>query len=109
VRTVEDLRERSSAAATAKMAARNAGGPADPLADARRERDGRLRAAADSAHAANLDLGVALINGLAVVDPADIHVARVFVLCGRRHRTKDESQVRLIDHRLSWESSAGRE
>jgi hypothetical protein len=26
-----------------------------------------------------------------------------------QHRTTDESQVGLIDHRLSWESSSGRE
>jgi hypothetical protein len=86
-RTVVDLRERAAAAATAQKAVRKAKGPVDPLAEARRERDGPLRAAADSAHAANLDLGVALINGLTVVDPADINVARFFVLCRRRHRT----------------------
>jgi ParB/RepB/Spo0J family partition protein len=85
-RTVEELRERAAAAATVKKAAK-ANGPADPLVDARRERDSRLRAAADSAHAANLDLGVALINGLTVVDPADINVARFLVLCGLPHRT----------------------
>jgi hypothetical protein len=61
-RTVDDLRERAAHAATATKAVRKANGPADPLADARRERDSRLRAAADSAHAANLDLGVALIT-----------------------------------------------
>jgi hypothetical protein len=86
VRTVEDLRERA-AAATAKKTARKPNGPTDPLAEARGERDGRLRAVADNAHAANLDLGVALINGLTVVDPADLNVARFFVyaLLGADH------------------------
>ena len=86
VRTVEDLRERAAVAAATKRTGRSSDAPADPLADARRERDGRLRAVADNAHAANLDLGVALINGLTVVDPADLNVARFFVLCGHPHR-----------------------
>ena len=87
VRTLEDLRERAAVAATAKKTGRSSDAPADPLADARRERDSRLRAAADNAHAANLDLGVALISGLTVVDAADLNVARFFVLCGCPHRT----------------------
>jgi hypothetical protein len=48
VRTVEDLRERAAAAATAKKAVRKPKGPANPLADARRERDARLREAVDT-------------------------------------------------------------
>jgi hypothetical protein len=86
-RTVEELRERAATAADAKKSQRSSKAPADPLTVARRDRDGRLREVADSAHAANIDLGVALINGLTVVDPADITVARFFVLCGRPHRT----------------------
>jgi hypothetical protein len=94
-RTVEDLRERASAAATAKKAAREPNGPTDPLAEARRDRDGRLRELADNAHAANLDLGVALINGLTVVDPADINVARFFVyaLLGPDHDDSPYTQT----------------
>ena len=86
-RTVEDLRERAAVAAATKRTGRSSDAPADPLAGARAERDGRLRAAADNAHAANLDLGVALINGLTVVDPADPNVARFFVyaLLGADH------------------------
>jgi hypothetical protein len=46
---------------------------------AKRDRDTQLRELTDQAHGANLDLGVALMNGLAAVDPADIDVARFFV------------------------------
>jgi hypothetical protein len=94
-RTVEEMGARAAHAATAKKAIRKANGPADPLADARRERDSRLRAAADSAHAANLDLGVALINGLTVVDPADVNVARFFVyaLLGADHDDSPYTQT----------------
>ena len=54
---------------------------------AKRERDAQLRELADQAHGANADLGTALISQLAAVDPADLTVARFFVLCRRRHRT----------------------
>jgi hypothetical protein len=35
-----------------------------------------LRELTDQAHGANLDLGIALMHGLATVDPGDIDVAR---------------------------------
>jgi hypothetical protein len=54
---------------------------------AKRERDAQLRELTDQAHGANLDLGHALLHNLTSVDPADIDVARFFVLCGRPHRT----------------------
>jgi hypothetical protein len=38
-----------------------------------------MRAIAEQAHGANLDLGTGLMNGLATVDPADMAVARFFV------------------------------
>jgi hypothetical protein len=38
-----------------------------------------LRGACDTAHGVNLDIGVALTNGLANVDPADMNVARFMV------------------------------
>jgi hypothetical protein len=44
-----------------------------------------LRELSDQAHGANLDLGHALIHNLTGVDPANIDVARFFVLRGRRH------------------------
>ncbi len=52
---------------------------ADPLAVAARERDSAWRELTDQAHGANLDLGAGLLDGLSVVDPADLRVARFFV------------------------------
>jgi hypothetical protein len=52
---------------------------------AKGDRDARLRQLADQARGANLDLGASLLNGLSTVDPADMDVARFFVLCGRLH------------------------
>jgi hypothetical protein len=81
-RTVGELEARIAAAAEEKRQAREerrAGQSQDPLADAARERDTTLRELADQAHGANLDLGASLLDGLSVVDPADLHVARFFV------------------------------
>jgi hypothetical protein len=61
--------------------------PADPVKNADRERRGQRRELADQAHGANLDLGTELLNGLSVLEPDDISVARFFVLCGHPHRT----------------------
>ena len=57
-----------------RKAARASGRPVDPEAEARRERGRQLRAIAEQAHGANLDLGWGLMNGLAAVDPADMAV-----------------------------------
>jgi ParB/RepB/Spo0J family partition protein len=78
-RTHDDLETKAAAAAQEKKAARSSKAPADPLTAAKRERDAQLRELTDQAHGANLDLGVALMNGLAAVDPGDIDVARFFV------------------------------
>jgi ParB/RepB/Spo0J family partition protein len=80
-RTVEELREKVAAKAAEKKrpGKRNDGEPVDPLAEARCERDRRLRELADQAHSVNLDLGAGLLNGLAAVDPSDVDVARFFV------------------------------
>ena len=86
-RTHDDLQAKASDAAQEKKATRSSTAPADPLTGAKRERDTQLRELTDQAHGANLDLGAALINSVAVVDPGDIEVARFFVLCGDRHRT----------------------
>ncbi len=86
-RTVEELQAKVSAAAAEKQTRRAGKAPADPLTQAKRERDRALRELADQAHGANLDLGAALLTGLAVVDPGDMDVARFFVLCGSPHRT----------------------
>jgi hypothetical protein len=52
---------------------------ADPAAAAKREHGRRMRTLAGQAHNANTDLGWALRNGLAVVDPGDMTVARFLV------------------------------
>jgi hypothetical protein len=73
-RTHDELQAKAAAAAQQKKATRSSTAPADPLATAKRERDTQLRELTDQAHGANLDLGAALINSLAVVDPGDIEV-----------------------------------
>jgi hypothetical protein len=80
-RTVEDLRARAADVAQERKAAKASGRPIDPEAEARREHGRKLRALAEQAHGANLDLGRGLMNGLAVVDArSDMNVARFFVL-----------------------------
>jgi ParB/RepB/Spo0J family partition protein len=78
-RTVEDLRVRAAELADQRKQAKAAGRPVDPAAEARREHGRRTRQLAEQAHGANLDLGRALMNGLACVDPASIDVARLMV------------------------------
>ena len=79
-RTVEDLRARVADVAQERNAAKASGRAVDPEAEARRERGRQMRAIAEQAHGANLDLGWALMNNLAVVDPAaGMNVARFFV------------------------------
>jgi hypothetical protein len=78
-RSVEELRTRVAEVAQERKAAKASGRPVDPEAEARRERGRELRTIAEQAHGANLDLGWALMNNLAVVDPAtDMNVARFF-------------------------------
>jgi ParB/RepB/Spo0J family partition protein len=86
-RTHEELKAKATAAAKEKQATRSSKAPADPVSIAKRERDAQLRELTDQAHGANLDLGHPLVHNLATVDPTDIDVARLFVLCGRPHRT----------------------
>jgi len=86
-RTHDELQTKANAVAQEKKAARSSNAPSNPLTTAKRERDAQLRELTDQAHGANLDLGVALMHGLAAVDPTDIDVARFFVLCRRPHRT----------------------
>jgi hypothetical protein len=85
-RTHAELESKAAAAAEHRKTQRTAGPAADPVAVAKRERDAQLRELADQAHGANADLGTALVQHLAAVDPADLTVARFFVLCRRRHR-----------------------
>src|SRR4051794_25301946 len=86
-RTHDDLHAKAEAAAKDKQAARHSPVASDPVTVAKRERDAQLRELTDQAHGANLDLGHALVHQLASVDPADITVARLFVLCRCPHRT----------------------
>jgi ParB/RepB/Spo0J family partition protein len=78
-RTLEELEAKVTAAAAEKQTRRAGKAPADPVTQAKRERDRALRELADQAHGANLDLGAALLTGLATVDPGDMDVARFFV------------------------------
>jgi hypothetical protein len=50
-----------------------------------REHGRRVRELAEQAHGANLDLGWALMNNGANVDPGDTTVAKFFFLGGHRH------------------------
>jgi hypothetical protein len=78
-RTTEELRARAAEVAEERKQARAAGRPNDPEAEARREHGRRMRQLAEQAHGANADLGRALMNGLATVDPASMDVARLMV------------------------------
>ena len=52
---------------------------ADPETELRRDHGRKMRSIAEQAHGANTDLGWALRNNLASVDPGNIDVARFFV------------------------------
>jgi hypothetical protein len=73
---------------------------------AKKERDAQLRDLAEQAHAANLDLGHAVIHQLATVDPSDIDVARFFVyaLLGPDH---DRSPYTQTGERIARIAAAG--
>jgi ParB/RepB/Spo0J family partition protein len=86
-RTHAELEAKATAAAKEKKDTRMSKQPADPVAEAKRERDAQLRELTDQAHGANLDLGVSLMQHLAAVEPDDMDVARFFALCGHPHRT----------------------
>jgi hypothetical protein len=80
-RTVSELEAKVAQRAAEKKTSRGRGDqPPDPLADARAEHHRTLREVGEQAHGVNLDLGASLLTGLAYVDPADITVARLFVL-----------------------------
>ena len=85
-RTVSELEAAVAEQAAERQASRNATRtkPADPLAEAERAERRQLRVCGEQAHGVNLDLGAALLTGLSTVDPADMSVARFFVL--GRHR-----------------------
>jgi hypothetical protein len=107
-RTVSELQEKIAARQAEKKNSRVSSKPEDPVAEAVRERDQQLRELSDQAHGVNLDLGRSLLNGLSVVDPADMDVARFLVLCRRRHRTNyaDTAAMpsRAVDALFRWTS-----
>jgi ParB/RepB/Spo0J family partition protein len=69
--------------------------PVDPATVAKRDRDAQMRELADQAHGVNTDLGHALLNTLASVDPTDMDVARFFVyaLLGADHDSSPYTQT----------------
>ena len=80
-RTRDELQERVAEVAEEKRVTRAeaAAAPVDPVTQAARDRDARIRQIADDAHGANLDLGRSLMNELHTVDPTNVDVARFFV------------------------------
>jgi ParB/RepB/Spo0J family partition protein len=86
-RTVEDLRaratERASEQRERKTASRRERTPREET-DA--EHRAQQREFTRRAHNVNLDLGAALLDGLATVDPDNMDVARFYCLCRRPHR-----------------------
>ncbi|HLB21089.1 MAG TPA: ParB/RepB/Spo0J family partition protein [Solirubrobacteraceae bacterium] len=78
-RTVEELRAEQQAS-DSEQAGRRARGKKQrtPLEKLDVQHRANLRALAARAHGTNLDLGAALVQGLAAVDPKDMDVARFF-------------------------------
>ncbi|HET6507380.1 MAG TPA: ParB/RepB/Spo0J family partition protein [Baekduia sp.] len=78
-RTHATLEQKVADRAAERSASKATDKPVDPAAVAKRDRDAQMQELADQAHGVNLDLGRALIDKLASVDPADMDVARFFV------------------------------
>jgi ParB/RepB/Spo0J family partition protein len=94
-RTHDELDAKVTALSKEQDSVRGGNAQADPVTVAKRERDAQLRELTDQAHGANLDLGHALVHGLATVDPGDIDVARFFVyaLLGADHDSSPYTQT----------------
>jgi hypothetical protein len=89
-RTVEDLPARAQERANEqreRKAASNGKRERTPREEADAEHRAQAREFTRRAHNVNLDIGAALLDQLATVDPDSMDVARFFVLCGRPHRT----------------------
>lgn len=78
-RTHATLEQKVADRAAERSTGKASGKPVDPAAVAKRDRDAQMRELADQAHGVNTDVGTALINSLASVDPAGMDVARFFV------------------------------
>ena len=77
--TVEELRARAQDRASEQRERKSAGtGERTPREEADAEHRAQARELTRRAHAVNLDLGAALLDGLATVDPASTDVARFF-------------------------------
>ena len=77
-RTVEELRARATERASEQRERKTGGSKRErsPREDADAEHRAQTREFTRRAHAVNLDLGTALLDGLATVDPASMDVAR---------------------------------
>lgn len=86
-RTHDTLAQKVADRATERSTTRATDKPVNPETVAKRERDAQMRELADQAHGVNTDLGHALLNTLASVDPTNMDVARFFVyaLLGADH------------------------
>jgi hypothetical protein len=69
--------------------------PPNPLDAIEAQHKAKQRDFAVQGRAANLALGDALLQKAAVVDPADLDVAKLFVLCGRPHSTNYAERVTM--------------
>jgi hypothetical protein len=107
-RTAEELRVKTAALAQERKHERQraADTPADPVADAERERARQLRELSEQAHGVNLDLGASLLNGMSTVDAGSIDVARFFTyaLLGADH---DGSAYTQTGERIKHLAAAG--
>src|SRR5512132_3861693 len=94
-RTHDELQAKAATAAEERKATRAGTAPADPITQAKRERDAQLRELTDQAHGANTDLGHALVHNLTTVDPTDITVAKFFVyaVLGADHDSSPYTQT----------------
>jgi hypothetical protein len=97
-------REAKAAERKAKAAA-----PPDPYAELDSDHKRKQRDLAVQARPANLALGDQLLRDAAVVDPASLDVAKLFVLCRRRHRTNyaDASAMQTAGRRPSCGAVVG--
>jgi hypothetical protein len=89
-RTVEDLRARAQERAEEQRERKTASGgkrERTPREDADAGHRAQAREFTRRAHTVNLDLGAALLDQLAAVDPDSMDVARFFALCRPLHRT----------------------
>lgn len=106
VRTVSELEANVAAREQERKAARhsqkNGGAPADPTAEADRERHRRMRELSDQAHGVNLEVGAGLLAGLSPADPGDVTVARFFVYSLLGSDYEDLSYTQQDDGSSAW-------